>query len=302
MRPYLEHVPVSDDASWSLLNRRLDDAIPFQWHHHPEFELTLTLNSVGQRFVGDSVGNYAHGDLVLVGPNLPHSWASQAKIAQDGPHVALVFWFRREWIEAAIAGSVELQPVKALIDRAAGGLAFRPETGLGLRQDFEAIFGLPPVEKLLGLFSILARLAEATDAKPLSRTVPPQDSGNRSRLDRTLIFLHQHYVEDIGLEALAEVAALSVSGLHRMFVRHTGGSVIDYVTGLRIGDASARLSSGTAPIGFIAEAVGYRSLANFNRQFKALRGMTPRQYRAKFRNAARPDPSRLPRPSGNGVG
>ena len=66
MRPYLEHVPVSDDASWSLLNRRLDDAIPFQWHHHPEFELTLTLNSVGQRFVGDSVGNYAHGGLVLV--------------------------------------------------------------------------------------------------------------------------------------------------------------------------------------------------------------------------------------------
>ena len=77
MRPYLEHLPVPPDASWSMLNRRLDEAIPFQWHHHPEFELTLTLNSRGERFIGDHVGSYEPGDLVLVGPNLPHSWASR---------------------------------------------------------------------------------------------------------------------------------------------------------------------------------------------------------------------------------
>jgi len=68
MRPFLEHLQRPPEASWSMLNRRLDDAIPFQWHHHPELELTLTLNSVGQRFVGDHVGSYGHGDLVLVGP------------------------------------------------------------------------------------------------------------------------------------------------------------------------------------------------------------------------------------------
>ncbi|MVS98902.1 helix-turn-helix domain-containing protein, partial [Devosia marina] len=56
--------------------------------------------------------------------------------------------------------------------------------------------------------------------------------------------------------------------------------------GLRIGDACSRLSSTNEPIGFIAEAVGYPSLANFNRQFKAQRGMTPRAYRAIFRHAS----------------
>jgi hypothetical protein len=54
MRPLFEKVTVPDGASWALLNRRLDDGIPFLWHYHPEFELTLTLNSRGQRYIGDS--------------------------------------------------------------------------------------------------------------------------------------------------------------------------------------------------------------------------------------------------------
>jgi hypothetical protein len=72
MKPLLEKVRPPEGASWAWLDRRLDDGIPFQWHHHPEYELTLTLNSRGQRFVGDAIGDYGDADLVLVGPNLPN--------------------------------------------------------------------------------------------------------------------------------------------------------------------------------------------------------------------------------------
>src|SRR5688572_15167349 len=104
MRPLLEKIRPEPGASWAMLNRRLDAEIPFQWHHHPEYELTLTLNSRGQRFIGDHIGAYDDGDLVLVGPNLPHTWASREKIAEGEPHVALVMWFLPEW--AAPLGAV----------------------------------------------------------------------------------------------------------------------------------------------------------------------------------------------------
>lgn len=282
MRAFLEHLQRPPEASWSMLNRRLDDAIPFQWHHHPELELTLTLNSVGQRFVGDHVGSYGHGDLVLVGPNLPHTWASRDKLDAGGPHVALVLWFEKEWLEAMIAGSVELRPLRDLIERSATGLAFTAETGLALRGEFEAVFVMPPMQRLLGLVGILGRLAGEA-AQPLSSVAPPAIEGSRSRLDRVLTHLHQHYHEPVALPELAEIAALSVSGLHRLFTRHTRTSISTYVTGLRIGDACSRLSSTDQPIQHVADAVGYVSLANFNRQFKALRGMTPREYRGRFR-------------------
>lgn len=282
MRPVLEHLQRPPEASWSMLDRRLDDTIPFQWHHHPELELTLTLNSAGQRFVGDHVGTYGHGDLVLVGANLPHTWASREKLDAASPHVALVLWFEREWLDALIGGSVELRPVRELVERSATGLAFSPETGLALRAEIEAIFTRPPLERLLGLVAVLGRLA-AEPAQPLSRVAPRTTEGSRSRLDRVLTHLHQHYAEPVSLPELAEIAALSVSGLHRLFTRHTRTSIGTYVTGLRIGDACSRLSSTSQPIQHVADAVGYASLANFNRQFRALRGMTPREYRSRFR-------------------
>jgi len=283
MRAYREHLPLSSTSSWTMLNRRLDDAIPFQWHHHPEFELTLTLNSEGQRFIGDHVGSYGHADLVLIGPNLPHTWASRNKRDEAEPHIAMVLWFRREWIEQAIAGSLELRPVQDLIDRASGGLAFASETGSALEPEFRAIFGLAPMQRLLALFAILGHLAQDSSARPLSRVGPQPIAGGRSRLDRVLTHLHAHYADPISMDGLADIAALSVSGLHRMFVRHTQVSVTAYIAALRIGEACSRLSSTDEPIGFIAEAVGYTSLANFNRQFRSLRGMTPRAYRAMFR-------------------
>ena len=80
-----------------LLHRRLDDGIPFLWHYHPEFELTLTLNSRGQRYIGDDIANYDDGDLVLLGPNLPHTWCSAEKIDAASPHIAIVMWFTESW-------------------------------------------------------------------------------------------------------------------------------------------------------------------------------------------------------------
>ena len=282
MKPFREHLPVSPDASWSMLNRRLDDAIPFEWHHHPEFELTLTLNSRGQRFIGNNVANYEPGDLVLIGPNLPHSWASREKIDDGQPHIALVFWFRREWMEALAGGSVELAPITRLIRDAATGLAFGTALGHTLAPDFETMFSHPPARRLIGLLEILTRLADVHHRQPLSSVVPQQVGGDRSRIDRVLMHLHRHYQEPLRMEQIARIAALSESGLHRMFKKHTQLGVSDYLIGLRIGEACARLSATSQPIQHIAADVGYASLANFNRQFLRLRGMTPRQYRASF--------------------
>lgn len=283
MKPYLERLTPDEGASWASLNRRLDDGIPFQWHHHPEFELTLTLNSRGQRFIGDHIGRYEPGDLVLIGPYLPHTWHSLDRPDAGQPHVALVMWFLPDWAERLTANA-ELRAVAAMLARAAHGLQFSPETAEAVRPQVEDLFTQPPVERFLRLVTILTRLAGDRAATPLSATAPElaPAATDRGRIDRVLNHIHAHFAEPITISELADIAALSPSGLHRTFQRHTRQTVSQYLIRLRIGRACALLSSGDMPIGTIAGEVGYDSLANFNRQFKALKGTTPRAYRAAF--------------------
>ncbi|CAM5406933.1 HTH-type transcriptional activator RhaR [Mycolicibacterium aubagnense] len=285
MKPYLERVPASPDASWSMLNRRLDDGIPFQWHHHPELELTLTLNSRGHRFIGDHVGTFDGIDLVLVGSNLPHTWSSSEKLDPSLPHVALVLWFKQDWIEAITRSSVELGAVGVLVAKAGTGLRFSTEAAVALADDFKRLFELPAPQRLLAMLAILGRLAGDAEIEPLSSEalVPMEREVGAERIDRVLTHIHQSYAQEIRLEELAGIAALSVSGTHRLFRRHMRATISDYIIRLRIGDACARLSGTSQPIQHIAGAVGYGSLANFNRHFRRLRGMSPRDYRARFR-------------------
>jgi AraC-like DNA-binding protein len=287
MKPFLEKLQPLPGTSWAMLNRRLDDEIPFQWHHHPELELTLTLNSRGQRFIGDHIGSYDDGDLVLIGPNLPHSWSSTEKIDPDKPHVALVMWFRPEWARAMTETFVELEAVTSMVEQASTGLKFTTASAERARPLIEDLFTRPADERLLGLMQVLNILAQDGEAEPLAsaKSVPTAAGSDRTRIDRVLDYIHLNYASGLSLTELADVAALSPSGLHRLFRRHTQLSITDYIMRLKIGEACAMLSASTRPIAHIAEAVGYTSLANFNRQFLALKGMTPRSYRQSFQKA-----------------
>lgn len=289
MKPFLERIYRPPDASWSMLNRRLPDGIPFQWHHHPEYELTLTLNSRGLRFVGDHVGEYGDHDLVLLGSNLPHTWASRASVREGEPHVALVLWFDSAWAEALTGPFVEFRRLNDLLARARRGVHFPASLASALRDDYERLFTQSPLERLLSLFELLTRLARAGNGRPLASEAfkPSQPVESRERVDRVLSYIHEHYRRELSMPELSDVAALSESGLHRMFQKHVRMNVTDYITRIRVGEACARLASTDQPIAYIAETVGYRTLANFNRQFKRQTSLTPRGYRANFRGEAR---------------
>jgi AraC-like DNA-binding protein len=285
MRPLFEKVTVPDGASWSLLNRRLDDGIPFQWHYHPEFELTLTLNSRGQRYIGDSVAAYDDGDLVLLGPNVPHTWCSSGRLDQTAPHVALVMWFTEGWAGNVTTSLAEMRGVGAMLARAGRGIAFSRRAAEAARPLIETIPARAPADRLLRLMEVLTLLAADDDWTPIAGPAAARTgirSADRDRVERVLDYLHAHYREPIAVAALADVAALSVSGFHRLFRRHTALTVGDYVAELRIGQACALLVNGSRPIAHIAGEVGYANLANFNRQFRALKGMTPRAFRRSF--------------------
>lgn len=285
MQPLFEKVTVSQGASWALLDRRLEEGIPFEWHYHPEFELTLTLNSRGQRYIGDSVAPYDDGDLVLLGPNLPHTWYSTSRHDPSQPHHAVVIWFTENWAATLVDTLPEMLPMRLLLAGAGRGFAFSSAGKAAVRPLIEAIPELAPAERLVRLMEVLVKLSADTDRTSIA--APGSDSLKTSspdqlRIERVLDYIHAHYREPISVGTLAGVAALSSSGFLRLFRRHTKLTVGAYLAQLRIGQACAILVNTERPVAHVAEAVGYANLSNFNRRFRAAKGMTPREFRRSF--------------------
>ncbi|BCG04285.1 AraC family transcriptional regulator (plasmid) [Paraburkholderia sp. PGU19] len=283
MQPWFEKVTVPDGQSWTLFDRRLP-AFPFNWHYHPEFELTLTLNSVGERFIGDHVAHYGDGDLILVGPNLPHAWQSRTTLCADQPHRALVVWFSESWAHGLTRHYAELAMLDTLLARAARGLSFSDAIRDAVRFRLLALVDAAPPSRWLGLVDILLMLAGDAGSQPLSLRgfVPQENAHDRARLERVLTHLHEHYAQPVRLSVLASLAAMSESQLQRFFKRCTRMTVSDYLAQLRIGHACALLLDRNRPIALIAEQAGYSQPSYFARQFRAVKGMTPMEFRRRF--------------------
>jgi AraC-like DNA-binding protein len=285
MNALLESLLVPEGSNWTYFYRRLDECIPFNWHYHLEFELTLTVNSRGQRYVGDSIEGYGDCDLALLGSNLPHTWMSQERIDPAQPHLAHVFWIRPEWLHTVIDTLTELRPVKALLSASNRGIVFSPATAQAARARIDTMRTLSPAGRLVRFIEVLAILAEDTDYRLLCAPRPENDPirvVDRPRIDRTLEYIHKHYQTEISIPALADLAAISVSGLHRLFKRHTRLTVGEYIAQLRIGKACALLVSTEKPVACIADEVGYANLSHFNRQFLAIKDLTPREFRRSY--------------------
>ncbi|HET6159511.1 MAG TPA: helix-turn-helix domain-containing protein [Dongiaceae bacterium] len=279
-----EKVIVPTGASWTLFHRRLP-AFPFEWHYHPEYELTFTLNSLGQRYIGDHIASYGDGDLALVGPNLPHTWQSMRAIEDAKPHVAIVMWFTQSWVEQVLRPLPEFRATCRMLDASSRGLGFSSATVADARMRILALLERDQTAQVIGLIDLLAMLAQDGDHAPLSSPAIAAAPAQDARIAPVLAYLHANYGDPaLSVAALARRAHMSLSTLHRLFRRHTHRSVTDYVAQLRIGRASALLIGGDRPVAHIADEAGYRNLANFHRQFKAMKGVTPRAFRQAYRD------------------
>ena len=284
MKPYLEHIAASKEGSWTLFDRRLP-AIPFEWHYNSEYELTLTLNSKGQRFVGDSVATYEDGDLVLIGPKIPHTWCSSGDCGAGPTHQALVLWFSEAFVQSMIKAHVELRPVQALLESSSRAIEFSAAVRPRARTMIVGMLGQTAEDRLPALIQLLLLLARDAKALPLtSGSADALPDTTEERISRVLTYLHKHYAERNPVAQLTRIAALSRSSLHRLFRQQTRMTITGYITQLRVGKACALLLQSDKAVSLIADQVGYQNLANFNRQFKLTKGQTPRGFRKAFRS------------------
>lgn len=245
---------------------------PFRWHYHPEYELTLITRGSGKRMIGDSHESFESGDLVLIGPGIPHTWSNQP--GERGSS-AVVVQFSEAFL-SAFTSLPECASIRELLAASKRGLYF---PGTKLRHRVEELPSLHGPSRIIGLLSILERLSQTTSVALTSETYSAVRHGDANRIN-----LICHYIQDNASHAVSvgEAAALvhlSPSAFCKFFKRHMGRGFSGYVNEVRIADACLQLTHTDKGIRQVALDCGFDSLTYFNRTFAKKRGITPSSFR-----------------------
>ncbi len=300
MKAVLEKTP---RAQWESFHCEVVRGTSYHamWHFHPEYQLTLVIESRGHRMVGDNISPLHPGDLVLVGSNLPHVWhqagagsagnpklpAGGRRSGKDEVH-AIIVRFLDSFLGEEFIAKPELEEVRQLLRRSARGLQVTGKTRDLVAERMQRLAEASGLQRIVQLLSILEILAASRELKPVASAgfVPTIAHADQDRMQRVTNFINRHLEEPIDRDQVAAEAHLSPGAFSRFFKLRTGKTLPEYVNALRIGRACEMLAEDRAKITDIAMECGFRNLANFNRRFRDLTKLSPRQYRERFRETA----------------
>jgi AraC-like DNA-binding protein len=284
MKAAIETMPWWDGSLSLRAYRRAERSFAWNWHYHPEIELTLITRGSGTRLVGDHSAEYHAGDLVLIGPNLPHTWFSQKTGRTAGSNEAFVVQFLASAFPEGLLALPEFEAVRSLLARSKLGLRFSPEIAKSLEQRLRALTAERELGAWLSLALLLGELARSGGEVLAGATYRNQRSFKmESRLERIIGYIENHCDGQLSLSDAANFAGLTPSSFARFFRKMTGKTFVEFRNACRIRKACQTLVETELSILEIALAAGFENLANFNRQFRKTTGMPPRDYR-RLRN------------------
>jgi len=252
-------------------------------HQHPEFQLTLIEQSTGSFIHGDYVGNFAPGEVFVIGANVPHVFRCDDRYYQEnevGAARALTLFFDQRTFGTPF---LELPEARALTDFmtvAQRGLKAKPELAEAMGGMIRQLFEIQGMEKLILLLQILNRLAASTDHDYLTSHGPGKGlkESEGQRLNDIFHFTMKEYTRPIKLEEVAAIAYMSPSAFCRYFKQHTRKTYLDFLNEYRISQACRLLMETDMAVSEVCYESGFNNLSNFNRKFKAVMGVTPKGY------------------------
>ncbi len=256
-----------------------------RWHAHEEYELHLIVETRGKAFIGDYIGDFKAGDLFMTGPNLPHNWITDKVWPKPIAIRDLLIQFSHESVEKLAQGFPEFSQVLNMLQLARSGIYFEGFNSTFARGHMESIRDNTGAERILAFVRFLVRLNEHAEKKTLSvsRLIQPVGGSKQARIAKVIDHVCKNFFISFSVSQAAEMANMTEITFSRNFNAVTGHSFVDFLNRIRIGQACGMLYASDEQITSIAQEAGFKNLANFNRHFLKVRGMTPSEYRETAR-------------------
>jgi len=284
MKIDLELILPDEGSSFRLLHTKTTaEKFPWQYHYHPEYEIVCVLSGDGTRHVGNHFSTYENGDLVLMGPNLPHSGFG---LNAHGIHEEIVVQIKADVFKESILTRPEMNDFAPLLEKAKYGIRFYGHTKQKATSKLRKLTRLSPFEKYVEFLSALHVMATSDEYELLN---PDIDLSlllqkNNSRLQNIFTHVEKHFNEEVNIKKVALIANLSVPSFCNYFKKLMNCTFTDFVNQYRIQRACA-LMLHEKSITEICYECGFNNVAYFNKVFKTIMKKTPTEYKKEKLNS-----------------
>lgn len=276
MKVEYEKILPDSGSSFRLIHWKSENDRYF-WHYHPEYEIVFVRKGSGKLHIGEHLKNYEEGELFFIGPDLPHTGFGYGVI---GEHEEIVVQLRKDFLGEEFMQKPELQHIRELFERAKQGLSFQGKARKVIANKLQKMLTLSHFERLVELLNIFHILATTTEFSLLNPSDKRFDFSHKDeyRINKVYEYVEQNYQQSIDIQAVADLANLTVPSFCRYFKKITHVTYTDFVNEYRINQA-CRLLSDDKPIADICFEVGFNNISHFNKTFKQLKGVSPREFK-----------------------
>ncbi len=251
-------------------------------HSHKNYELNYMVNARGRRFVEGNIANFREGDLVMMGPEVAHGW--EIKNKEDNP-TSITIHFAEDFFKTGLFDIPEFKCLRNILDQSQYGLYFQGIQPNIIEKELRTLMGRDGFDSMIQLLRILRYLSRTKDIHLLSN--PGYMWGgrlsNEERINKIYDYVFRNFHNGINLEKVAGLVNLSESAFCTYFKKTTKRSFFTFLKEVKINFACKLLTTEkNKTIAEICFESGYRNIANFNRQFKEITGLSPREYRKAY--------------------
>ncbi len=283
LKASLEYVQ-SDVAQSFLLRKFGTEAFSAPYHFHPEYELTFITHGKGKRYVGSHMDHFSAGDLVLIGPNLPHCWKLDDTVSTASEAGAIVVQFSMDMLGKGLLEKSELAEINALLQRACFGVRFGKEVAEKSGKSLQTLSDKNGFFALFGFLEILHRLAidETYDALNQNAGVAMGTMADQQRIAPVFAYLVEHFKDKVSLDEAASLVNMTPHAFCKYFKKVTRKTFMEMVIEYRLKHATQQLIQTNKPVSEVSFDSGFADASFFYRTFKKRMKLSPLNYRYQF--------------------
>lgn len=253
---------------------------PF-WHCHPEYELVYIQKGNGTRHIGNHLSHFYDGELIFIGPNLPHFPYDNVMTFKNSE---IVVQMKADFLGKTFFDAPELFKIKQLFEKSHAAIIFDAPFKHKIGKKLHELLIKKGFDRLLGLLDILNDLAETKNFQLLHANsfTFEVNSTDYFRIQTIYEFVQANFKEDLNLATIANKINMTEPAFCRYFKRLTGKTFTNLLNEIRIAHACQLLYNEEDTIATIAFKSGFNNLSHFNKQFKNVVGYNPSVYRKVF--------------------